>query len=188
VAALNGWTTSSPASAVYTLQAAAPTVNLASRAYNTPQQVSISDSMPDAVIWYTLDGSRPVPGAGSAIQYNATPIQINRTTTLETVATVPGWANSLPTARVYTLMAGGPTFSPRAGTYKVAQSVAISDSTPNAVIWYTTDGSSPVPGAGTATQYKGKSVAIIATTTLNAVAAVSGWSNSLIASAAYTIQ
>ena len=77
-----------------------------------------------------------------------------------------------------------PTFSPVAGSYGPTQSVAISSSTSGATIRYTTDGSTPSETVGTV--YSG-TVSVAASETLKAIAYKSGWSDSSVSAAAYTI-
>ena len=79
--------------------------------------------------------------------------------------------------------AATPTFMPVAGTYSSAQTVTISDSTPGATIYYTTNGTTPTSGS---TVYNGP-VLVSSTETLEAIATASGYSASSAASAAYTI-
>ena len=86
--------------------------------------------------------------------------------------------------------AATPTFSPAAGTYSSTQSVAISTSTSGATICYTSDGSTPTAdGAGTCTHGTTYTTAVsVATTlTLKAIASKSGYTDSGVASALYTI-
>ncbi|HWW50323.1 MAG TPA: chitobiase/beta-hexosaminidase C-terminal domain-containing protein, partial [Verrucomicrobiae bacterium] len=80
-----------------------------------------------------------------------------------------------------------PTFSPAGGTYTAAQlqsGVTISDTTTGALIYYTTGGSTPTTSS---TQYSGP-IAVASTTTIKAIAASSGMTNSAVATATYTIQ
>ncbi len=77
-----------------------------------------------------------------------------------------------------------PVFSLAAGTYTSTQSVSLSDGTPNATIYYTTDGTMPVPG--TSAVYNNTPFSIGATTTINAIAVSNGYVNSAIGSATYT--
>jgi len=77
-----------------------------------------------------------------------------------------------------------PLFSLPAGTYTGPQPVTITDSTPQAAIYYTTDGSTPTKAS---TLYK-QAITISATSTLKAVAIAPGYLNSSVASAIYTIQ
>ena len=77
-----------------------------------------------------------------------------------------------------------PTFSPAAGTYATAQTVTISDATPGAVIYYTTDGTTPTTSAAKDTG----PVTVSSTETIHAFAAASGYINGAMASATYTIQ
>jgi streptogramin lyase len=77
-----------------------------------------------------------------------------------------------------------PTFSPVAGTYTSAQSVTITDSTSGAVIYYTTNGTTPTTSS---TKYTTK-ITVSSTETVEAIAVVTGYTNSAVASAAYTIK
>jgi subtilisin family serine protease len=77
-----------------------------------------------------------------------------------------------------------PTFNPPAGTYTGTQNVSISTTTSGASIRYTTDGSTPTSSLGTV--YAG-SVSVSSSLTLKAIAYKAGMTDSLVASAAYTI-
>jgi hypothetical protein len=96
------------------------------------------------------------------------------------------------TADVFTLtpqssgppQAGTPSFSPVGGTYTSTQTVTISSSTGGASIRYTTDGSTPSETAGTL--YSGP-VSVSSSETLTAIAFESGFTDSAVSSASYTI-
>ncbi len=72
--------------------------------------------------------------------------------------------------------AAAPVFSPAGGTYTSTQNVTITSATSSAAIRYTTDGSAPSETAGTL--YTGTPVSIGSTTTLNAIAYESGFTDS----------
>ena len=80
-------------------------------------------------------------------------------------------------------IAATPVISPVTGAYRVEQTVTIGDSTPGAVIYYTTDGSTPTTSS---TLYQG-SFTVDSTTTVNAIAVVAGETQSPVASALITI-
>jgi hypothetical protein len=75
-----------------------------------------------------------------------------------------------------------PTFSAGTGIYTAAFTVSISDSTPSAAIFYTTDGSTPTTGSSV---YSGP-ISISTSEMLQAIATANGFT-SAVASAAYTI-
>ena len=80
-------------------------------------------------------------------------------------------------------MAASPTISPAPGSYSTAQMVALSDTTPNAAIHYTIDGTAPTINSA---QYS-TPLQVSTTTTIQAMAAASGYSNSAVVSGTYTI-
>lgn len=94
-----------------------------------------------------------------------------------------GFSNASNSA-IYTLQgASTPAFSPAPGTFSAVQAVSLSSATPNASIYYTTDGSTPtVSSAVYAT-----SIVVTSTATIQAIAVAPGMASSLPASGLYTI-
>jgi hypothetical protein len=80
-------------------------------------------------------------------------------------------------------VAAAPSFTPPAGTYTSAQSVALSDTTTGATIYYTTNGSTPT----TSSAVYSSAIAVSSNETIQAIAVAPGYTNSAVASAAYTI-
>jgi len=132
----------------------------------------------------TMNFPLDAPGAGTAGLFAGTvPFSINPTGELAGT-----YADSSGIFHGFTATASAvatPTFSPTGGTFSTAQSVTISDTTPNSFIFYTTDGTSPATSA-TAIQYTGP-IAVSSTETIQAIAAASGFANSAIVTATYTI-
>ncbi len=81
------------------------------------------------------------------------------------------------------LQTAQPIFSPGGGTYSSTQMVSISDATPNATIYYTTDGSSPT----TASPVYSGPIVVGQTTAIRAIAEASGDTTSETSLAVYTI-
>src|SRR3984957_18625364 len=82
-------------------------------------------------------------------------------------------------------VAATPTFSPAAGTYSGTQTVSLADATSGALIYYTTNGTTP---STTSAQYvAGTPLTVSASETVEAIAVASGYTQSPVASAAYTI-
>ncbi len=77
-----------------------------------------------------------------------------------------------------------PTFSVASGTYSSAQTVTISDTTPGANIYYTTDGTTPTINSS---GYSG-TITVSSSETLQAIARSYGFHASAESTAAYTIQ
>ena len=84
----------------------------------------------------------------------------------------------------FNLPAPAPTFDPPAGAYTGPQSVTISDTAPDATIYYTTDGSNPTKNSNT---YSGSITVPAGSETIKAIAVASGYGQSPIGSAAYTV-
>ena len=80
-------------------------------------------------------------------------------------------------------IAEAPTFSPAEGTFLVGQTVTISTTTADATIYYTLDETDPTESS---TVYS-TPIEVNTTTTIKAMAVASGYANSAIASATYTI-
>ena len=130
------WTyTGSPAT-----MAATPTFTPGPGSYTGTQSVTINDGTSGAVIHYTADGS--VPTTASPVYSSSSPIMVGNDQTLKAIAVASGYATSAVGAAVYTITprTASPSFAPVAGTYSTPQSVTITDTTPNAVIHYTTSG------------------------------------------------
>lgn len=77
-----------------------------------------------------------------------------------------------------------PAFTPAAGTYAASQKVTLTDSTPNAVLYYTLNGTTPTASS---TKYTAP-IPVAATTTIQAFAIAPGYTASKVASATYTIK
>ena len=76
-----------------------------------------------------------------------------------------------------------PSFSPASGTYLEAQDVTISTTTEGATIYYTTDGSEP----STSSSVYSSAINVSSNMTIKAMATATGYDNSAVATAEYTI-
>jgi len=184
IAVASGYANSAVSTAAYAIapQAATPTFSPAAGTYTTAQTVTISDTTAGAAIHYTTNGTTPT---SASTKYTAA-IKVSATATIEAIAVASGYANSAVSTAAYTItpQAATPTFSPAAGTYTTAQTVTISDSTAGAAIYYTTNGTAPTSAS---TKYTA-AIKVSATETIEAIAVATGYTNSAVASAAYTLQ
>src|SRR5438309_7572793 len=95
--------------------------------------------------------------------------------------------SNIPTRRSSDLIqqsVAPPTFTPPGGTFAGSVTVTMSTTTSGASIYYTTDGRT----RKTASRDYSERVPLTTTTTLKAMAAASGMSNSSVTSATYTIR
>jgi len=101
--------------------------------------VRLTVTTPGAEIRYTLDGSAPT--LGSPLYSDQTPILLTQTTTIRTIALKTGWQPSQEAQRRFYLeVLPAALFTPWSDLY---EPVALQSLTSNAVIHYTTDGSTP---------------------------------------------
>ncbi len=163
-------------------QAPAPVISPSGGTYNGPQQITITDTVSGASIYYTTDGSTPTTGS---TKYNGA-FQLSTDATVQAIASASGYLQSAVTSASYNFntQTSQPQFSPAAGSYTTTQTVTISDSTPGAAIYYTTNGSTPTTGS---TKYTAP-ITVAGNAVINAIAVLSGLTNSNVASASYTIQ
>jgi uncharacterized repeat protein (TIGR02543 family) len=146
---------------------------------NSTTAGTIDTQAPASMITNT---SATVTGLAASTQYAFVVTAVNSVgmsaASAPATATTPGSLGQVAT----------PTFSLPSGSYSGDQYVYLYCSTPGAMIHYTTDGSapnvnSPSSGSGGAIYVQGDGI----TTTVQAMGILSGWTNSLVASATYTI-
>jgi hypothetical protein len=187
VAVATGYTASAVAIGTYTInlptQTATPIFTPAPATYASQQSVTLSCATPGATIHYTLDGSAPT---ASSTAY-AGPITVSATTTVKAIALATGFTESGIASGVYTITPPGqvatPSFAPVPGVYPSAQSVTLDCATTGATIHYTLDGSAPT----TSSTVYASPITVSSTTTIKAVAAMTGLTTSEVASGTFTI-
>jgi len=187
IATATNYTTSSVATAAYTITAATaatPVFSVAAGNYTTTQTVSIADATAGATIYYTTNGT--VPTTSSAV-YGG-PITVSATATLSAIATATNYTTSAAATATYTITpvtqaVAPPVLSLPSGTYSTAQQVAIASTTPGATIFYTTDGTTP----STASPTYQSAIMVDATATVKALATKPQFTPSPVVSASYTI-
>src|SRR6202140_3243314 len=165
---------------------ATPTFSPAAGTYLGTQTVTLSDTTSAAVIFYTLDGTQPGPSAGGSQQQYSGPLTVGSTETIKPLATASGMTTSGTASATYTIesQVATPTFSPAAGSYSSAQTVTISTTSPApTTIHYTTDGTAPTANSPV---YSGP-ITVSSTETVKAYATKSGYFDSNVATAVYTI-
>ena len=184
IAALSGWTNSPVASAAYTIgtMLPAPNFSLPAGTY-TNSVLTMRDSTSGATIYYTTNGSTPTT---SSARYTA-PIALNSsgTFTFKAMAVETGYVDSPVTTVTYTIHPSltRPSFSPPGGSYTGTQTVTVSDVSRGVTIYYTTDGGTPT----TSSAVYSAPLTVKSDETINAIAALSGWTNSPVASAVYNL-
>jgi hypothetical protein len=130
-------------------------------------------------IYYTADGSAPTP---SSTEYSG-PVTVDVSLRLKAIATRSGFNNSAVGVSVYELIVQEAAFGPPAGTYTGTQTVTITVDSEFDHIWYTTDGSFPVPFVSP--EYTDP-ISVATSETIQTLATKTNWSSGF-GQAAYTI-
>lgn len=179
IAAAPGYPVSPVISAYYALTAPTPTITMTGS--GASEVVTLATATPIEAIYYTTAGNVPTT---SSAHYTG-PLTLPAGTRIMAFSGQTGFISSPAVASVVTGQASTatPTFSLPAGPYNTAQSVAISDSTPGAKIYYTLNGSTPTTSSLIATG----PIAINAAETVNAIAVAPGYPASAVTSATYTL-
>ncbi len=130
--------------------------------------VTLSCATGGSSIYYTLDGSLPLPGKTGSVLYTGAitiPLGFTQLKAKAFINLGGGYFASGVVSSTYLLVPTGqvsaPEFSPLPGPYNNTQSVTITCATSGAAIYYSTDGSTPDSSSATSELYTGAiSVAI----------------------------
>jgi len=182
ITAAYGYHDSSVSTGNYYIQAPNPTFTPSSGTYYNPVSVTISDTISGATIYYTTDGSAPTTGSTSCP--NPCSLTVSTTTTLKAIASGGGYVSSNVAVATYTIAAANPVFNPGSGTYYALVTVTMTDTTPGVLIYYSTTG---FPTTGSPSCTSPCQVNITTTTTLRAMAAGNGISQSGTTVGVYTL-
>lgn len=159
-------------------------------AYASNFLLTIQSPDADAKIYFTLDGS--VPTTKSSLYQD--PIYISHAITLKAIAAKIGFANSEVSSANFTMVTAtgvtapaigqtfAPTFSPPPGIFSGTQAVTLSSATSGTTIRYTLDGSTP----NSSSLIYSAALSLSTTTTIRAIAAKPGMSDSSASVAVYT--
>lgn len=180
IAVKSGKTDSEVASATYTMVAANPTFSVAAGTYNNNQSVTLETNTTGATIRYTTDGTTPTENSTAYSEA----ITVASSQTIKAKAFKTGYTASDEASAAYVLTVATPTISVAAGTYNEAKSVELNCTTTDAVIRYTTDGSTPTSSS---TEYSG-AISVDVSKTIKAKAFKTGYNESGEVSATYTLK
>jgi len=197
IAAAPGYAPSAVSTGLFTIDpplTPTPVFSLKSATYLSTQWVSLTDTVPGAasgaapnaasnaaIIYYTTNNTTPTT---ASTVYTA-PITVSFNVIIRAIAVAPGHSPSAVATAVYAItpQAWAPTFSLPAATYKGTQTVRLGDTTPGAVIYYTTNGTTPTAAS---TKYTA-AIPVSQTATIKALVTAPNYSPSTIATATYTI-
>ena len=183
IAVATGYSNSAVASAAYVINGSVstPAISPAGGSFGPAQTATITDSTSGATIYYTLDGSTPT--TSSSVYSSA--LTVSSSETINAMAAKTAYSNSSVATAVFTIngFAATPTFSPVAGSYVGAQTVTVSDATSGATVYCTTNGTTPT----TSSPVYSSPFTVSTSENIQCLAAKTGYSNSGVSGAAYTI-
>jgi hypothetical protein len=145
-------------------------------------------TVPTGSMVFRLDGKTTITkalSAGKAV-FATSSLAVGKHTLVATYDGSTSFSSSTSATLYETIklpVASPPIFSPAAGTYAPGQLVTLSHATKGATIYYTTDGTAPKT---TSTKYSG-AIKLAKTTKIEAIAVAAGYTNSIVASAKYSI-
>jgi Chitobiase/beta-hexosaminidase C-terminal domain len=181
VAGGTGYTDSAVGSATYTInypQADTPTFSPSAGAVPTPTTVTVSTAT-SACSSYLYLGTTDPPTTNTATYSVTTAV-----TLYAYVHGCPGYVDSTVSSAAYTIsQVATPSFSPIGGIYASPQTVTISTTTGGASLYYTTDSSTPTCSS---TPYTAP-LTVSTSETIKAIGCLTGYLNSNVGTAAYTI-
>ena len=184
------YTDSEVATATFTIKArevvATPVISPAGGEVEEGAAVTISCATEGATVYYTTDGSTPT--TSSAVYTGA--ITVNKAMTIKAMAAKEGYyTNSAVATAVFTIkipaaVVATPVFSIAGGEVEEGTEVTITCATEDAVIYYTTDGTTPTASSAV---YNG-AITVNSAMTIKAMAAKEGYyTNSAVATAEFTV-
>lgn len=165
---------------------ALPVISPEGGSYTTEVDVSITCKTEGAEIWYTVDGSDPK--TGNAILYKGS-ITLTNSHRIKAYAVKSGWESSEVVQQDYVVTGTvAKPILPATGNYPAPFSFKIPVVT-GTKVRYTLDGTIPTENNGIEiTSAAEITLAAGTVTTLKAIAYKSGWNNSLVAEAVYTVK
>ena len=177
---------------VYTVRAAnqvaRPTVNPGAGEVDINTPVALATTTADAIIHFTIDGTNPT--TASDVFDDGDPIIINQAMTIKAFAVKDGYTDSTMLEAAYTVRSPNqvamPSASPEGGEVAAGTSVTLSTTTADAIIHYTTDGIDPTTASDVF--HDGDSIIINQAMTIKAIAVKTGYTDSNIMTAVYTVE
>ena len=151
-----------------------PTFTVDAGTYNEAQSVEIECTTPNSTIYYTTDGTDPTK---NSTEYTGA-ISVTQTTTIKAIAVKDGLDDSEIVSATYTLKCSSPTITIPSGAFVSTKNVTI-QAAAGTTISYSTDN-------GENWSNYSAPFAISATTTVQAKATKTGWTDSDVTSATFT--
>lgn len=148
--------------------------------HSSPQTITITDATPYSKIYYTTQYGDT---ATTKSTLYSGPFTMDAMGSVSAIAVSPRAAPSVPVNTYYQFRVNEPTFNYGGGRYSMPLSLVISEATPGAAIYYTTDGSTPTASS---TKYTGP-ITVGKSGTVRAVGILAQYENSTVGATTLTI-
>lgn len=132
---------SAVASSNYVINVATPAFSVKSGTYPKPFTVTIKDATAGSAIYYTTNGT--IPTTASKKFSASAPIAVSANVTIKAIGVAPLRHASVLATVTYEIKTADPVITPPGGSIAKGKTVAITDTTKAAVIYYTTNGTPP---------------------------------------------
>ena len=180
IAYATGYLPSAVASSTYTIVVNTPVFSAKNGTYPKSFSFTMTDAMPNSTIYYTTNGATPTTASTKYTKGKLISVSTNET--VKAMATAPGCHQSLIAIAAYQIQTAKPVITPAGGSIVKGKTVTITDATKGAVIYYTTNKTTPTAKS---TRYTGP-IKINVSETIEAVAIASKYVASPVASASFT--
>lgn len=189
IAYKDGMITSEISGSTYTINRVDnPVFDLTGGEFDSIQTVNISTTTNGATLYITTDGSNPSPMNYEDFGENSISVTVDKSMNLQVIGVKDNYISSEIINEEYVIqnVVVPPGFSLTEDYYTSAQVLSIATETEGAIIYYTTNGTTP-----SAANYTGSGASIIididASTTVKAIAVKTGWTDSTITSHTFNI-
>lgn len=168
------------ATAIFTYRVGTPFFSPPQGPITNPTPVSIATVTPGATIYFTTNGTAPTT---SSPIYSG-PLTLKGPVTVRALGVAAGFSNSIVATASYTAaQVALPDFLPVSGPITNGTTITISNATPGATIYYTTDGSTPTTNSPVYTA----PFVIMGGTTVSAFGVANGYINSAVRTVVYSL-
>ncbi|MBI4328076.1 MAG: chitobiase/beta-hexosaminidase C-terminal domain-containing protein, partial [Chloroflexi bacterium] len=182
----DNYVSSATVTQVFNLSVAAPVIEPAGATNSNNVTVTLKSATDPVELYWTIDGSTPSKSNGT-LYATGTPFSLGTNGLLKVIGIRDGFVSSDVVSNAFSLTAANPKISPAGATNNNDVAVTLSSATTGADLYWTINGSDPSPANGIK-QASGDSFTLGTNGTLKVVAVKSGFVDSQIISADFSLK